>query len=93
MNDIQSKITALTDKLMEDYSKGRIIDEIKMFAYPDKDIIIDILEKDVRRYQELLDECDKEIERLTSENSKTKQENEYLKLLLKKRNKLKKKKV
>ena len=45
MNDIQSKITNLTGKLMDDYGKGRVIDEIKMFAYPDKDIIIDILEK------------------------------------------------
>ena len=45
MADIQSKITNLTDKLMDDYGKGRVIDEIKMFAYPDKNIIIDILEK------------------------------------------------
>ena len=45
MADIQSKITNLTGKLMEDYGKGRVIDEIKMFAYPDKNIIIDILEK------------------------------------------------
>ena len=45
MADIQSKITSLTGKLMDDYGKGRVIDEIKMFAYPDKNIIIDILEK------------------------------------------------
>ena len=45
MADIQSKITSLTDKLMDDYGKGRVIDEIKMFAYPDKNTIIDILEK------------------------------------------------
>ena len=45
MNDIQSKIINLTDKLMNDYGKGRVIDEIKMFAYPDREIIIDILEK------------------------------------------------
>ena len=31
--------------LMEDYSKGRVIDEIKTFDYPDKNVIIDILEK------------------------------------------------
>ena len=42
MTDIQSKITDLTDKLMADYGKGRVIDEIKMFAYPDRNIIIDI---------------------------------------------------
>ncbi len=45
MSDIQSRIINLTDKLMDDYGKGRVIDEIKMFAYPDKNIIIDILEK------------------------------------------------
>ena len=45
MNEIQSKITCLTEKLMADYGKGRVIDEIKMFAYPDRNIIIDILEK------------------------------------------------
>jgi serine O-acetyltransferase len=31
--------------LMDDYTKGRVIDEIKNFDYPDKRIIIDILEK------------------------------------------------
>ena len=45
MNEIQTKISALTGKLMDDYGKGRVIDEIKMFAYPDRNIIIDILEK------------------------------------------------
>lgn len=42
---IAQKINALTDSLMKDYEKGRTIDEIKMFEYPDKDIVIDILEK------------------------------------------------
>lgn len=39
------KINALADSLMQDYQKGRTIDEIKMFEYPDKNIVIDILEK------------------------------------------------
>ena len=43
--NINQKINALADSLMEDYEKGRTIDEIKMFEYPDKDIVIDILEK------------------------------------------------
>ena len=30
---------------MDDYGKGRVIDEIKMFEYPDRDVVIDILEK------------------------------------------------
>ena len=42
---IEKKISHLVDNLMEDYGKGRTIDEIKMFEYPDKNIVIDILEK------------------------------------------------
>ena len=45
MADIESKINRLTEKLMDDYGKGRVIDEIKMFEYPEKDVVIDILEK------------------------------------------------
>ena len=44
-NDLQSRISGITEMLMEDYGKGRVIDEIKNFDYPDKKIIIDILEK------------------------------------------------
>lgn len=44
-DSIISKINELADALMEDYSNGRTVDEIKMFEYPDKDIVIDILEK------------------------------------------------
>ena len=43
--DFQSKIAGITEMLMEDYGKGRVIDEIKNFDYPDKKIVIDILEK------------------------------------------------
>lgn len=49
-----------------------------------------ILKENEEKYNALLDECEKEIERLKSENSKTKQECEYLKLLLKKQKELKK---
>lgn len=44
-DNIQSQISNLVEKLTDDYSKGRTIDEIKMFEYPDKKIVIDILEK------------------------------------------------
>jgi hypothetical protein len=53
----------------------------------------EILKRDVKKYQKLLDEYDNEIERLTKENEKTKKECEYLKLLLKKREELKEMKV
>ena len=45
MADIEYKINRLTESLMDDYGKGRVIDEIKMFEYPDRDVVIDILEK------------------------------------------------
>lgn len=45
MADIEYKINRLTESLMDDYGKGRVIDEIKMFEYPDRDVVINILEK------------------------------------------------
>ena len=44
-NGLENRIDKLVDLLMDDYSKGRVIDENKMFEYPDKDTVIDILEK------------------------------------------------
>lgn len=43
--NIDKKINSLVDNLMSDYSNGRTIDEIKLFEYPDKKVVIDILEK------------------------------------------------
>lgn len=43
--NIQEKINNLVEKLTDDYGRGRTIDEIKMFEYPDKNVVIDILEK------------------------------------------------
>ena len=45
MGGIDRKIDGIVDLLMEDYAKGRVIDENKMFEYPGKDVVIDILEK------------------------------------------------
>lgn len=44
-NGIDTKIGGIVDMLMEDYAKGRVIDENKIYAYPEKDVVIDILEK------------------------------------------------
>ena len=44
-NNMQDRINGITEKLMADYGKGRVIDEIKTFDYPDREIVIDILEK------------------------------------------------
>ena len=42
---IQDNIERLVEKLMIDYTKRRTIDEIKMFEYPNKNVVIDVLEK------------------------------------------------
>lgn len=42
-NDI--KINKLVDIIINDYEKGRDIDQIKRFGYPDQSIIVRILEK------------------------------------------------
>ena len=44
-DSIQNQINNLVARLTDDYEKGRTIDEIKMFEYPDKGVVIDILEK------------------------------------------------
>ena len=44
-NGMEQKIDGVVDLLMTDYAKGRVIDENKMFEYPDKNVVIDILEK------------------------------------------------
>ncbi len=44
-DSIDSKINSLVEDLMEDYSGGKTIDEIKLFEHPEKEAVIDILEK------------------------------------------------
>ena len=45
MAEIENRIHDLVDTLMYDYSKGRVIDEMKLFEHPDKETVVDILEK------------------------------------------------
>ena len=47
MEDVEfnNKIKAISDKILDDYSKGRVIDESKNYVHPDKTVIIDILDK------------------------------------------------
>lgn len=42
---MEEKISALIDQLMEDYSEGKTIDEIKIFERPNRETVIEILEK------------------------------------------------
>ncbi|MBQ9885963.1 MAG: serine acetyltransferase [Lachnospiraceae bacterium] len=44
-NNIDGKINNVLNNLLEDYSNDRTIDEIKPFDHPNRDIVIDILEK------------------------------------------------
>lgn len=43
--NIEKKIGSLVDTLLDDYNSDRIIDEVKLFEHPDKDAVVDILEK------------------------------------------------
>ena len=45
MDAIEKRIEAVVDTILEDYTGGRDIDKMEQYAQPDKDIIIDVLEK------------------------------------------------
>ena len=42
---IAASIAALTDMLLADYAKGRVIDRIEPFSQPDRDVIIQLIAK------------------------------------------------
>ena len=45
MDSIESRIEELVDGILDDYKKGRDIDKMDLFGHPDKDVVIDIIEK------------------------------------------------
>ncbi len=45
MQTIENKIEAVVESILEDYSKGRDVDRLELKRSPDKDTIIDIIEK------------------------------------------------
>ena len=45
MNRIVESIEQVVDSILSDYSKGRDIDRMDSFSRPDKDVVIDIIEK------------------------------------------------
>ena len=45
MTSIEQKIEGIVDSILEDYRQGRDIDRIEPFRHPDKDVIIDIIDK------------------------------------------------
>ena len=45
MPSIEKEIEGIVDTILEDYRQGRDIDRIDLFSQPDKDIIIDIIQK------------------------------------------------
>lgn len=45
MQPIEERIESVVDRILEDYGKGRDIDRLESLRSPDKDVIIDIIEK------------------------------------------------
>jgi len=45
MQPIEERIESVVDRILEDYGKQRDIDRLESFRSPDKDVIIDIIEK------------------------------------------------
>ena len=45
MSDFEQKIDAVVDTILQDYSGNRDIDKMEQSAQPDKDVIIDLIEK------------------------------------------------
>ena len=45
MTPFDEKIESVVDAILQDYSKGRDIDKIELLRRPDKDVVIDIIEK------------------------------------------------
>ena len=41
----EQRITDLTDRLLQDMTKGRTIDAVMTFDHPNKDIVIDMIYK------------------------------------------------
>ena len=45
MDSIEKRIESVVDTILEDYSGGRDIDKMEQSSQPDKDVVIDVLEK------------------------------------------------
>lgn len=45
MQDFEARIEGIVDTIMEDYQSGRYIDKMESFRRPDRDVVVDIIEK------------------------------------------------
>ena len=45
MDTLEQRIEGVVDSILRDYSNGRPIDKIDLLRHPDKDVVIDIIEK------------------------------------------------
>jgi serine O-acetyltransferase len=45
MDTLEQRIEGVVDAILQDYSNGRPIDKIDLLRHPDKDVVIDIIEK------------------------------------------------
>ena len=45
MSSVERNIESVVDSILEDYRGGRDIDKLEQFSQPDKDVVIDVIEK------------------------------------------------
>jgi serine O-acetyltransferase len=45
MGPIEERIEQVVDSILDDYGRGRVIDQMDLFRRPDRDVIIDIIKK------------------------------------------------
>ena len=45
MQAFEERIEGIVDTIMEDYQGGRYIDKMESFRRPDRDVVVDIIEK------------------------------------------------
>ena len=45
MDSLEQRIEGVVDAILRDYGNGRPIDKIDLLRHPDKDVVIDIIEK------------------------------------------------
>ena len=43
MKELETRINDIVRTLLNDYEQGRVIDEVKSFDHPDKDVVVEIL--------------------------------------------------
>ena len=45
MNRFEDKIEGVVDRILEDYRSDRAIDQMDIFRHPDKDVVVELIDK------------------------------------------------